>query len=414
MNLKLKIYVFVYVIFMVTIPVLGLTTDKDDEALILEDIRMIDIRADKVNTQRKSLRQEMDKAVIFSKEAHRWFDKARRIEIQIRKVQAAPGNTYQRQDKQEILNRLNTQKNKIHRLNGGVTIAGKQYSSMQQLDKANQKQARNAVNLGRRYREIVKELDAFDKERDEKTRQLRRQAGRDIDWTKKELANLENERNHMQQMLNDPGIWFTPAFSKQEVDNNYLEYYQTLGLSIKGMAPYISREAAMNYITQLYLKECAAEGIEFNPKDLAAMVKEARDNSNGMKNYVKTQLMPEADRKIAEYRNRIKLFEENIDPSGCWLLILPGSKDLPQVLVIDQGNGRYEGYIQHVGTLKHFHKNQFLFRAQRQSRTTIGGHERTFNSAGEIITIPIRVTIHEDRRTMTYRSDETVTMRRCN
>jgi hypothetical protein len=414
MNLKLKIYLFVYIIFMVTIPVQGLTTAHDNEALILEDIRMIDIKADKVNTLRKSLRKGMDEAVIFSKEANRWFEKAGRVEIQIRKIQAAPGNTYQGQNKQVLLNKLNTQKSQIHHLNGGVTIGGTYFTSIQQLDEANQKQSRNAVDMGKRYREVVQELDAIDRERDTKTRQLKKEAGLDIKWTKKELKNIEGVRNHTGQLLNDPEIWFIPSFFKNDIQNNRLEYSKNLGLRFKGPPPYISRQAAINYITQQYLKEIAAEGIDFDQKVLVEVIKYARDQSNEMKSFINTDLMTEMDKKIAEYRNRIKLFEDTLDPSGCWLLVLPGSKDLPQVLVIDQGNGRYEGYIQHVGTLKHFHKNQFLFRAQRQSRNTIGGHERTFNNAGEIVTVPIRITIHEDRTIMTYRSDETVTMRQCN
>lgn len=105
-----------------------------------------------------------------------------------------------------------------------------------------------------------------------------------------------------------------------------------------------------------------------------------------------------------------------LELEGCWNLRT--DQYLSQITVyFDSRQGIYEGVLT-VNNLKNYKNGQIMFHVYRFSGSTFGGKEYTFyiDKNGRTIPkeIPMKITIDNHGDFLTWISDETVTMQRCN
>jgi len=103
------------------------------------------------------------------------------------------------------------------------------------------------------------------------------------------------------------------------------------------------------------------------------------------------------------------------DLQGCWLLRT--GKYTSTITVTTTDLKEFVGHLT-VNNLHNYFDNQMMFRVTRVSPDTFRGTEITFKetSPGNYkgVNIPMKITINSDGHFLTWTSDETVTMQRCN
>ena len=108
-------------------------------------------------------------------------------------------------------------------------------------------------------------------------------------------------------------------------------------------------------------------------------------------------------------------FGQTYDLSGCWLLRTGRYTSTITVTTTDQKE--FIGRLT-VNNLHNYLDGQIMFRVTRVSPDTFRGMEIIFKetSSGytQGVNIPMKITINSDNNFLTWTSDETVTMQRCN
>lgn len=351
--------------------------------------------------QRANIRKTLNSQVNFDKQASTWFGKFKKVNSEINTVKNHPNTTYKGQNKQTLLNSLNAKRDNLRNLNGGTYIGGQHFSSMQQLESTFKSMNQDVKDTNKDYREVLRKINALEKQRLSINKELVDQAVKTSKEDRQELARLEKNRPHIMAILNQEDIWYVDDVVETD-------------------APYMHKERAIQVLSENFMEEIIVKGIkpgteEFNKKseELFAMVKNLDKFNKYYKDEVrkKVKLM---DQRIAELRQRVKLAEKKpVDITGNWVLLLPGSNDNPHVLIVDEGNGTYAGYLSHVGNLiKPYLRNHRLFRVHRTSDQSFGGTEYSFNAEKQLLNVQLTLTVDKSAQSMTYRSDATYQMQK--
>ena len=116
---------------------------------------------------------------------------------------------------------------------------------------------------------------------------------------------------------------------------------------------------------------------------------------------------------MESYRKADKII---LELEGCWNLRT--GKYISQIdIYLDSRQGIYNGVLT-VNNLENYKNGQLMFSLYRVSESTFRGKEYTFHTDNNGRTIqkeiPTKITINSDGNFLTWTSDETVTMQRCN
>ncbi len=128
------------------------------------------------------------------------------------------------------------------------------------------------------------------------------------------------------------------------------------------------------------------------------------------------KLNTERHNLIADLKYMDRSVEKVLDIQGCWSLRT--GKYLSQInILLDPRQGIYNGVLT-VNNLENYKNGQLMFSVYRVSGSTFRGKEYTFHTDNNGRTIqkeiPTKITINSDGNFLTWTSDETVTMQRCN
>lgn len=102
--------------------------------------------------------------------------------------------------------------------------------------------------------------------------------------------------------------------------------------------------------------------------------------------------------------------------AGCWNLIT--GRYISTITVIQISDVYYQGNLT-VNNLEGYNNNQTMFVVSRTSNDSFGGTEYIWSNPDnsgnrQSMKIPMKITINSDGNLLTWTSDETVTMQRCN
>jgi hypothetical protein len=282
-------------------------------------------------------------------------------------------------------------------LNGGATIDGQNFSSMQQLDTAFKNRSKDAQAVGRKYQEVLRKISALEKERLSINRDMVEEANQNTTRLDRvELKRLQEDKKHVSWLLSEQDIWYVG------------EDFGPSG------AVYMHRDRAVQLMTEQFMQEVINKDRNARIEDFKDRLKFMRDFNNHMRQGMREELVRMEDR-IVVLQQKINLADiKPADIAGCWVLYLPGSDDLPQITIVDEGNGTYVGYLSYVGNLiEQFRRNHRLFRVHRTSETSFGGTEYSYNSAGQAVNIPLNIHVNQGRKSLTYLSDGSYQLGEC-
>lgn len=168
--------------------------------------------------------------------------------------------------------------------------------------------------------------------------------------------------------------------------------------------------AQLNYIAELE----TTPGKKFNSKELERRILYLRDQSNQIKENMRTKIIPEMRRKIEELRSKVnEEASRSSDISGCWVIFV-SDHDNPVVNITKDWKGGYSAYITKVGVLDHIGQGHLAFSVLPVNKTVFDGLEYGTDVNGNGTTLKLRLVLSKDGNRMDYRSDDILTMGRCN
>ena len=373
--------------------------------MLKRDMAKVDKEIEELTAKRQALRQQLDDGASFSNQASLWFDKLNRLNQQIRIVEKHPYDTYKGQNKQTLLDKMKQERGVLASLNGGTVIDGRHYSSIQQLKAAFDQEVEVTAEVLKKYNQLISELEALHRKRDALQMRYKEVASRDPEDIRKEIRELEGTIRHLEEIISRENVWVmvpgTTTYTDQKGKDRTDYLYADKNLIIMSLL-----------ITHREQGHLDGTGVDLNK--FKEMISNRREQSIHMKNIIRKEKVPELQQRISELHNQLALQEtlREANIEGCWKILLPGSNNLPVILIVDRGQGTYDGHIQHRGSLiQQYRKNYRLFRVQRTSGSAFGGTERSYTSDGSIVNVPLRLTVNPDGRSMTYATDETLQLK---
>lgn len=373
--------------------------------MLKRDMAKVDKEIEELTNKRQALRQQLDDGASFSSQASVWFDKLNRLNQQIREVEKHPYDTYKGQNKDALLNKMKQERGVLASLNGGTVIGDRQYSSIQQLKAAFDQEAKETAEVLKKYNKLISEIEALHRKRDALEMQYKEVASRDSEDIRKEIRDLEGTIQHLEEIISRENVWImvpgTTTYTDQKGKDQTDYLYADKNLIIMSLL-----------ITHREQGNLDGTGVDLNK--VKEMISIRRNQSIHMKNVIRKEKVPELEQRISALRSQLDLQEtlREANIEGCWKILLPGSNDLPVILIVDRGQGTYDGYIQHRGSLiTKYRKNYRLFRVQRTSGIAFGGTENSYTADGGIANVPLRLTVNPDGRSMTYATDETLQLK---
>jgi len=148
-------------------------------------------------------------------------------------------------------------------------------------------------------------------------------------------------------------------------------------------------------------------------QELNTRIRKVQEQSDELKKAVKGGLIPQLEREIADLQVKMGQLERiQQDIAGCWTILL-GARDFPTLNVVHNDGGDFEGVIIDRGRLAHIRPGHRLFSVARINATTYDGTEHTFSQDGQPTRIPLRLVVSSDFVSMSYRSDQVLSLRRC-
>ncbi len=268
---------------------------------------------------------------------------------------------------------------------------------MQQLHSSFKSRSKDAVEVNRQYRNVLQQMDALEKERLSIDRTMVDKVVKDTTHLdRNELKMLLENRDHLKWLLSQKNIWYVG------------EEVGPYG------APYMHRDRAVLMLTEKFMEAVVNKDEYANTESFTEQLKFIKNFTAGMRAGMREDLVRMEDR-IVVLQNKISMADRKpVDISGCWVILLAGSNDLPQVTIVDEGNGTYVGYLSYVGNLiEQYRPNHRLFRVHRTSDKTFSGTEYSFNSAGQMVNVKLNISVNQGNRSLTYRSDYTYQMGQC-
>lgn len=388
--------VIIVLIILATVPSLAQTQEQ-------YEIQQIDSKAERFAYEKKAARDGLRKLTIFATDAEVWFNNFARVNANIRKAQQGSGEyaTFNPSQLQDELRQLHNERSRILNLNGGTDLGGNFYTSMAQLkaDYANN-QERN--DLYRRYTNASESLTELNIQRDAASSRLEEQEKNNLSWNKTRVRDLEEDIVVIEKLANDP---------------NLVCIFVT-GLENGGTPSYVTKSKFGNLFKDKYLRELqTTPGKKYNKQELKQQIEDALKYSNSIKNNIRTRIIPEKQREIAELRSKIAA-EENrsSDISGCWVIFI-SDHDYPVVNITKGSYDGIPGYVARVtkvGVMDHVRPNHVLFVVNRVNKSVFEGWEYATDANGNSTTVKLRLLINNKGDRLDYQADDILTMARCN
>ena len=379
-------------------PMLGLAQTQDQY-----EIQQIDSQAEKFAYEKKAARDGLRDLTVFAKDAEVWFSKFEAVNASIRKVQQSGGKyaTFSSSQLESALQQLHSERSQNLNLKGGATVGGKFYASMAQLKAAYaNNQERN--ELYRRYTSASESLAQLDRQRDAASSRLEEQEKNDLSSNKMKVRDLEEDIVVIKKLATDPNLVCLVGFDQV----------------LAGAPPYVTRKMYGSLVKEKYLHELlSTPGKKFDKQELRQLLMAGLNLSDAVKQRIRTRVIPEREREIAELRREITE-EENrsSDISGCWVIYL-SDHDYP---VLNITKGSYDGtpgYVARVtnaGVLDYIRPGHVLFVANRTNKSIFEGWEYSTDANGNATTVKLRLFLNKNGDRMDYRADDMLTMGRCN
>ena len=376
-----------------------------------DDINHIDIEINDLIASSKTNQENQEVINAFVAKTGKWFKASSDIKNKINKAKNRSGDysTFSNQNLLQEIQNLEQQQKTINNLNGGITINRITYNSINDLKNGLSEQSllmvelineKETINNKLRSLDLRRDRIVADLEKDERTNQ------KDILWSKlnylkQKIEYLEEDYNKDAQDLDSPAIWCTKKFKNS---------------SLKCL----NRKLYISALTEVYIKKINKSGKEYDPNELANLIKNAQKQSNAVKEEAKYMMNERYDQLIAMVREKkileSKLLEEvniNIDPSGCW--VIPVGTNRPQLNIYKKTNGEFVAKINKLGSLHEKYLGKVFFTVSRINATTFEGTEYNYSESGKLIKrIPLRIIVNQNRSGLDYRtSDDILTLLPC-
>ena len=245
---------------------------------IQENIAQIDIAASKIAFQKQSVRNSLRQLEVAANNMESWFDQLSQINAEMQKVQQYKGKyaTLDQANQQAALQQLANDRQRILDLNGGVTIDGYNYTSVDQLKSAYARIPQEIKTANERYKKLSIELAKLDKNRNIASSQLESHQKADLEWHKLKARDIQEDLDTLDSLVNDPNLWCLAGFD----------------VVVGGAPPYITRKMAIKLISNKYSLELeTTPGKKFNQKELAQRIINLRDQSSQFKQIIREQII---------------------------------------------------------------------------------------------------------------------------
>jgi hypothetical protein len=378
-----------------------------------EKINKVDMKIQNLMFQRKTNRAEQDKINNFVAEAGKWFASYSNIQNKINQAKRGSGDysTFTNQRLQQILQELEQEKKAIHGLNGGATIQGKTFDSIDKLQSELTGKSEDAITLVNEDEKIGIDIQSADMERDQYVAGLQESEILDKkDLLEEQWTNLNKKKmkhqldyNYYAEMLNNDNFWCAEARDKSH---------------IKCID---SRLYIIKY-TKMY-SERLKEGInkKISRKELIEMIMQAKEKSDIVKQKAH-DMQRKRKKKLLSLQKQMTSIEQQlystkiktnqIDPSGCWVIVI-GKGRRPEIRIKENANGEYDAYIIDPGPLN-YKRGKRLFTMARINASTFEGTEFSYSDSGRTTRIAVRLIITKNRNSIEYRTrDDLLTLMPC-
>ena len=368
----------------------------------------LDANIEQVARERGQIRDQINEANRFFRDAKGWFDRYAQVQQEIQKVEAEKASGgYSIVDNRQLDDRLAAlvaQRRRIETLNGGTVIGGTRYGSLRELQDATQPRSNDLVELNEQYTSLAADLTRLDARRDELTSQLDLDDRHRLVLHKRQLSVRERELAACEQLVADENLVIL-------ADN----------APYKSAPPFMSRDSLFFHVTDQYLFEINTSqdragtwgsGVEFDPDELASRLKRYLGYSNAQRQVLRTEVLPRLETEIASLRTAIASIEQGGDVRGCWTVLL-GTSNFPRLEISRNQSEGYDGIITDRGRLAHIRAGHRLFIVTRTNSRTFDGSEFAFDEAGRPTRSQLRLVLDADGVSMSYRTDQLLALRRC-
>ncbi len=364
-------------------------------------IDAIEVRSDQAAKQRRQVREELNQADRLAGIAADWFQKKSQVDTEIRRLEeqkrSGGFNIYDTRQLDDQLQALRRKLDGIMRLDGGLAIDGVPFSSLFQLQEEVKRKNSEALQLNDEYIRLTQELRALDQERDALLPQALDQAKTQLRSDKSTLSYLREDLEMLQELVGNNGLWILQG-----------------AIKLGAMAPHMSRERAITMLTNEYILSVqSTPGKKVDHRELAEKIKKYQAESEAIKREVRERIIPEKIREIEELQRRVSLLEGGPrEIKGCWVIVV-GSGNYPVVEIAGNAQGDYEAILIHVGQLDFFRRGNRLFSVSRVNDDTYDGTEHSFTADGRPVKVALRLVMSRDGKSISYRADSILTLRRC-
>ncbi len=364
-------------------------------------INAIEVRSDQVAEQRRQVREELNRADRLAKIASAWFIRKTQTDAEIKSLEeqkrSGSFNIYDTRQLDDQMQALSRKLDGIMRLDGGLAIDGVPFSSLFQLQEEVKQKSSEALRLNEEYVRLTQELRALDQERDALCPQALDQAKTQLRSDKFTLGYLREDLEMLQALVSNNELWILQA-----------------PISMGATFPHMSRERALIMLTSEYVHSVqTTPGKKADHRELAEKIKKYQAESEAIKREVRERIIPEKMREIEELQRRVSLLEGGPrEIKGCWVIVV-GSGNYPTIEIAANAQGDYEAILTHVGQLDFFRRGNRLFSVGRVNDDTYDGTEYSFTADGRPTRVPLRIILSRDGKSISYRSDSLLTLRRC-
>lgn len=364
-------------------------------------IDAIEARSNEAAEQRRQVREELNKADRLAWIVTGWFQKKGQVEAEIQRLETQKKtgafNIYDTRQLDDQLQSLRNKLDGIMRLEGGLVIDGDPFNSFFMLQEALKQKNSEAIRLNDEYVRLTQELRALDQERDALLPRAREQAKERLYFDQFKLGYLQEDLEMLQTLVSNNDLWILQS-----------------SIAMGAMVPHMSRERAITFLTnEFILSVQTTPGKKADHRELAEVIKQYQAQSEAIKRQVREHIIPEKMREIEELRQRIKMREGGAgDIRGCWVVMV-GSGNYPVIEIAANAQGDFEAIITRVGQLDFFKRGNRLFSVSRVNDDTYDGTEYSFTADGRPTRIPLRLVISRDGKSIHYRADSILTLRRC-
>ncbi|MFH2090942.1 MAG: hypothetical protein ABIJ31_01085 [Pseudomonadota bacterium] len=366
-----------------------------------QQISKLDVEIDEIAMQRSNVRNQIKQHNQFAKAAGGWFDQLDHVLSQIQELEqqkrSGNFNIFDNRQLDDQLNGLYSQRDRIKHLGGGMIIQNIRYSNLEQLQAALNVKTNEILKLNRDYMALTADLNAKDKNRDLLADTIERSETKKLQSNKKQLQLKKEDFKETTDLVNDNDLWCL---------KNPIDSYNT--------PSFMTRRMAITYATDKYIKELKRNGQSYNPQELARRIKIVRDQSNEVKNALRQVRLPELQHQIMNLEAEIQKTDRTVpDIVGCWIILLGNSASYPTVNVRKNSYGEYDGVIVNNGQLANIRNGHRLFSVTRINNYTYDGTEYSYSRSGQPTRVQLRLIMSNDQLSMNYRSDQVLSLRRC-